>query len=203
MTRQYFLTGSLATIQAAIEQLRQQPFTGHHAIHVISLDKAGVKRHQLPAASAVHTRDIVRGAELGTLTGTSIGLMLFCANSLIVPFMDIGLAMQQAVFLALWLLPTLLGCVVGALLGWQRTSYKISRFEIALRQGQHLLMIDSEPYQASAIKALLGRFQLSVSGTDSTWITPFDEHDSEQTPLHGESQSTPTNSASIDYSKAA
>jgi hypothetical protein len=169
MKRHYYLTTDLDDLEAVEHDLEQAGVTTPQ-IHVLSDDDTGVKTHHLHEVEAVLKKDVVRGTGRGAIIGA------FGAAAVLLISWLTGFAETFTWIPAIFLAVVVFGFCTweGGLIGIQEPHSDFRRFQQALRAGQHVLFVDVEPEQESALRQVVaGHPKLQPAGEgDATprWV---------------------------------
>lgn len=140
MKRYFYLSDDLDDLEVIEEKLEEEGVS-RPQIHVISKDDVGLDKHKLHQVHQWFQTDVVhstlRGAVIGVLVAASIILICFAAG------LDDAIGGLPFIFLSIVLLGF---CTWEAgFIGTQLPNRHYKRFNAALENGQHLLMVDIEP----------------------------------------------------------
>ncbi|TGD74648.1 NAD/FAD-utilizing enzyme [Mangrovimicrobium sediminis] len=146
MQRHFFLSDNLDELQAVEDELRAAGITPPQ-MHVLSEDDAAVERRQLHPVEAVLRKNVVRGTERGALIG------LLCAGGVLTVCWATGIAHGVAWVPVIFLAVVLLGFCTweGGLIGIQEKHAEFRRFDEALADGRHLLLVDVDASDEQAM----------------------------------------------------
>ena len=173
MTREYFLVDSLAVTEQVTQHLHHKLQVKNHHLHVLSLDTQGLQQHHLNPATLIQKRDLIRGLELGALSGATLGMGLYIFAIFALLLVPLSADLKSLIFVAAFAVPLLVGSLLGACIGARAESYKIRRFHEELEAGRHVLMIDTDQQHCSIICREMRLYPLEGAGEDSTLILPF------------------------------
>lgn len=175
MKRYYFIDDSLDELEA-IEQELENAGVNKPQIHVLSQDDAGVSRHQrLNEVAPFLKKDIIHSGERGALIGLAVS-----ALAIVVAYftrLPDTIGWVPFVFLSI----ILLGFFTweGGLWGIQVPNSRFRRFERALKEGNHIIIIDvdtqQEPALQRAISAHPGLQPAGVGVPAPRWIVGFNQ----------------------------
>lgn len=146
MKRYYFITDDLDDLQGVETDLKSAGITTPQ-IHVLSRDDAGVERRRLHQVEAVLKMDVVHGTEKGALIG-----VIGAAAILLAAWLS-GLTATYTWIPAIFLAVIVLGFCTweGGLIGIQKPHADFQRFQGDLEAGRHILFVDVDPEQESAL----------------------------------------------------
>lgn len=152
MKRYYFISDNLNELAQVERELEQSGISTPH-IHVLSKDDVGVHQHRLHEVNAFLRQDVVRSGEFGALIGIVVSLLAIAIAWLS------GLAQIIGWMPFIFLSVVLLGFFTweGGLWGIQEPNSRFRRFEEALNNGQHLLLIDVDTRQEEIMRRTLAR----------------------------------------------
>lgn len=160
MKRYFYLSDDLDDLEVIEEQLEERGVSTPQ-IHVISKDEAGLDKHKLHQVHQWFQTDVVHT----TLRGALIGVLV--AAAIIVVAYVAGLAAVIGWFPFIFLSIVLLGfCTWEAgFIGTQLPNRHYKRFNKALEDGQHLLMVDIDPQEESILREVASQHpKLSPAG---------------------------------------
>lgn len=161
MKRYFFIGTNLDNLEAIETELEARHFATPQ-IHVLSRDDAGVQEHHLHQVHSLLRKDVIHSGEIGALVGLGVS------------FLSIAVAYASHLPETIGWLPficlslVLLGFFTweGGLFGIQVPNSRFRRFEEALRSGRHLLFVDAEPHQETALRQVLSGYpELESAGT--------------------------------------
>lgn len=178
MRREYFLAESLEDVDKAASILHDQLHINENNIHVISNDRKGIKQHNLHEGSIIEKSDLVRGVEHGALLGIAMGITGCAILVVNMPFWDMSELTKQAMTVLTLFGASMIGCIIGALVGLLHVNYKIFRFNEDLATGKSLMLVDSN--ELGKIKQALEKQPVIDKGEDSSFIFPFDEYENQR-----------------------
>ena len=152
MQRHYYVSDSLETL-ALIEQRLHADGIAKSQVHVLSDDHAEVERREINEVHSILRSDLIRSGLKGAALGFALGALCLGATALTGIHQTLGWV--PFIFLAI----VLFGFCTweGGLFGIQEKNSAFERFEKALAQGQHILMVDvhsdEEPILQQAVDA--------------------------------------------------
>lgn len=163
MKRYYFLTDDLDRLAEVEKDLLNNGITDPQ-IHVLSNDDSGVTRRKLHEVEAVLRKDVVQAMERGALMGVGAALLVLAVSFYSGVTATVGWV--PFVFLAI----VVLGFFTweGGLFGIQKPHHDFKRFQEALGNGRHLLLIDIDKNEKNALERVTAHCpELVFSGTGS------------------------------------
>jgi hypothetical protein len=185
MKRLYYLTDSLQCAEGISTQMHQQGVSDWN-FHIMSRNHSGVKKHSLHSSNwFFHDRDVIRSAERGALIGLYFsfifltGLIFFTefqlTTSLAAPLINLRY-FSLTLFVLICIAVSIMGAVIGGVIGMMFENTRVARFHDALGKGQYLLMIDVKKEQAEDIRQWMSQHMKmnEVGIDDSTVIKPFE-----------------------------
>jgi hypothetical protein len=150
MKRHYYISDDLDDLEIVEQDLESAGVTTPQ-IHVLSEDDAGVETHHLHKVEAVLKKDVVHGTELGALVGAAGAVII-----LVLAWFS-GLTETYTWVPAIFLAVIVLGFCTweGGLIGIQEPHVDFKRFENDLHAGRHVLFVDLDSDQESALHAVV------------------------------------------------
>lgn len=150
MKRHYFISDSLAEIENS-EHLMLEEGIAQQQIHVLSNDKAQVEIHDLHPVADVMKTDVIRQSLWGVLIG-AIGAITVLLGASLLGLTD-RIGMVPFGFLAV----VVLGFCTweGGFLGFQQQNKRFRRFQEDLRANKHILFVDTDRYDETALRRVL------------------------------------------------
>jgi hypothetical protein len=150
MKRYFFLEESLDDLELIERKLLARGMA-RPQIHVLSHDDAGVSGHRINEVHSLLRQDTIHASEIGALIGFAIAVV-----SVAIAYVS-GLpeTIGWAPFVMLSLI--LLGFFTweGGFFGFQMPNSRYRRFDDALRQGRHLLIVDVDHGQDYMLQQVL------------------------------------------------
>lgn len=116
--------------------------------------RPGTHLGQLHEAGYSIRKDLLRGAEVGLVTGGLFGLVLGMILYATQPF---GVDLEPVIILAMGVLFALLGAWSSSMIGVALPNSQLSQFEEEIEQGKVLLIVDVARDRVDEIRALIGR----------------------------------------------
>ncbi|GAB3291616.1 NAD/FAD-utilizing enzyme [Parahaliea aestuarii] len=152
MKRHYFISSDLDDLELVEHDLTEAGLVKPQ-IHVLSEDDAGVEQHHLHEVEAVLKKDVVHGTEMGAVVG-----VLGAAAVLALAWFS-GVTETYTWVPAIFLAVVVLGFCTweGGLIGIGETHSDFRRFEEDLRAGRHILFVDVDRNQESALNDVVQR----------------------------------------------
>ena len=147
MKRHYYISDDLDDLEHVEEEL-ERAGVATPQIHVLSRDDAGVALHEhLHPVESVLKKDVVHGTEVGAVIG-----ILAAVAVLLLSWMT-GISQAYTWTPAIFLAVVMLGFCTweGGLIGIGSNHVDFQRFEQDLQQGRHVLLVDIDPEQKSAL----------------------------------------------------
>ena len=148
MKRIYFLAPDIDITHKIVSDLLIADIEERH-IHIIG--KPGSHLEALPEASFMQKSDFIPALEQGVLLGAATGL--FCG--LVALILPIGLVLGGGAVFAITTAGAGLGGFSATLVGVSIDSRRIGQFEEAIKNGEFLIMIDTETDQIEKIKTII------------------------------------------------
>lgn len=162
MKRHFYISDNLDDLDHIEEELEAR---GVHQlqIHVISKDDSGVDTHDhLHNMDSVFKKNVVHG----TISGTWIGVVIAALVLIITSYSDWPETYTWMPFILLAIVLLGLSAWAGGLYGAQKLHKDFKRFELQLRQGKHVFIVDVDPDQeASLEKIVQAHSGLLLAGT--------------------------------------
>jgi hypothetical protein len=170
MLRHYYISDDLDDLEA-VEQELEAKGVSTPQIHVLSENDAEVEKHHLHAIEAVLKQDVVHSTELGAMVG-AIGAVLVLLLAYFMDWHTSAVGWIPFGFLAV----VILGFCTweGGLIGIQIPNHEFKRFQKLLKQGKHVIFVDVDPEQESALAEIVHNHpRLKLAGTGSAtpgWV---------------------------------
>jgi len=162
MKRHYYISDDLDDLDR-IEQELENSGLYKPQIHVFSKDDAGVDTHDhLHNISSVFKTDIIHGTFFGLWIGAILAALILIVTSYNnwtdtyswMPFVFFAMAVLG---FSAW---------VGGLYGIQGPHHDFKRFEMQLRTGRHVFVVDVDPDQEDRLERVVrGHPRLALAGT--------------------------------------
>jgi hypothetical protein len=161
--RIYWLLPDVESAQATMDDLLLA-FVDVRHMHFIGREDMDMK--DLPVASALHTSDFVRSAQIGMILGAVVGAL---GGVLVMAFYPlVGDEPQWGVAAALALAGALFGAWTSSMIGISTPSKRLQRFADEIEKGKILLMVDVNMWRVEEIEARLSRLhpEAHLEGTE-------------------------------------
>lgn len=173
MKRLYYLTRNIDAAERVSNNLHKLGITDKNFYVLSKNNESSLYRRHLHPANTLHKTDIIHGAELGSVYGLPVGILL----ALFLSFLPVygvpanGLAMFFTVVFCV-----LLGGWIGGFIGIQTENYKIRKFHNMLDKGYFLILVDVEVRQEKAVREQMKVAfpEVKYFGSDTSIITPFE-----------------------------
>ncbi|MEJ6005233.1 DUF1269 domain-containing protein [Paucibacter sp. AS339] len=146
--RIYWLLPNLGSARRTMNELLLARIGERH-IHFVAAE--GAEMSGLHAANVLQTSDLVGAAQTGLLMGAGLG----AAGGVAAAYSLGNMAMPAAVVIAMAGLGAVLGTWSSSMIGSSTPSRRLRRFELAMAQGQYLLMVDAPRERVAEIETLL------------------------------------------------
>ena len=168
MRRIYYLLDDINEADLISDTLHENGIADWQ-FHVLAKNEEGLCQHHLHQANFLQKRDVVHSGERGAIVGGGVGLYL---SLFILPWSISSTTLLLTVLLAL----TIVGVVIGGLLGNSHENYKIARFHDDLESGKLLILLDVKKDQHALVLHLMKvEFPaLNPAGDDSVFSNPFE-----------------------------
>ncbi|WP_320821891.1 hypothetical protein [Reinekea sp.] len=165
MKRLYYLINQIEYAEHISAELIVNGIDANH-IHVLSKDSNGMATRQLNGLNMCERFDFIRGA----LNGFLIGLLIFL-TALLIGHFTLGYDYSgSAQFISVVVL-LLLGTCTGAVIGFSNENIHLRRFQGAINEGRHLVMIDVGAHQERTVHTLVALLsKAQYSGEDDQVI---------------------------------
>lgn len=168
MQRLYFLIPDADTAKVLIGALLLARVP-ERRIHIIAKDYHLLVQSQLPKANLLHESDLVPAIEKGLAAGGIMGLL---AGLAAVSFPPAGLVLGGGAIFATTLSGTAFGSVVAPMIGISAKSSLLKPFEVAVENGQLLLLVDVTSDNYEMISQLIMSHYPKVSIQDTEPAIP-------------------------------
>jgi len=149
--RLYFMLPNVASAEKTANDLLLARIEDKH-MHFVA--KPGTHLGKLHEAGYGLRNDLLRGAEVGLISGGVLGLVLGIALYATQP---IGIVLQPVIVLAMAVLFAVLGAWFSSMVGIALPNSQLSQFEDEIAQGKVLLIIDVPRGRVDEIRTLIGR----------------------------------------------
>ncbi len=161
MKRHYFISDSLADLEAVEHELQNNGLTTPQ-IHVLSDSDGEVEKRHLHDVESVLKQDVVHSTKIGAVIGV-IAAALVLAGAYLLGLTESPAGWIPFVFLAV----VILGFCTweGGLFGIQEPHHDFKRFQDVLRAGKHIFFVDINPEQEAVLdKVVRAHPQLQLAG---------------------------------------
>lgn len=174
MKRYYYINDNLDELVQVEQELEHSGISTPH-IHVLSKDDAGVQNHHLHEVNTFMRQDVVRSGEFGALIGIALSLLV------------VGIAWFSGLSETIGWVPFVFLSVVllgfftweGGLWGIQEPNSRFRRFEQALNDGQHLLLVDVDDRHEEMMRRTLAQHPsvkpAGVGAAAPNWVVSWQE----------------------------
>ena len=149
--RLYFMLPNIASAEKTADDLLLARFEDKR-MHFMA--KPGTHLGKLHEAGYSIRNDLLRGAEVGLVTGGLFGLVL---GVVLYATQPVGIALQPVIILAMAVLFGVLGAWSSSMIGIALPNSQLSQFEDEIEQGKVLLIIDVPRKRVEEVRALIGR----------------------------------------------
>jgi len=150
MRRHFYLSDDLDDLEILERDLESRGIE-RPQIHILSNNDAGLETHHLHQVESILRKDVVHSTKIGFLVGLIVAsLPLLAAYFIGLPE---GYFWIPVIFLSI----ILLGFCTweGGLIGIHRPNHHYKKFEKAIRDGKHLLIVDVPPEQESLLEEII------------------------------------------------
>ena len=148
MVKHYYVSDDLDELEL-VEQELESIGIKESQIHVLSQSTVDVENHHLHMVDSLHQRDVIHSGEIGAVFGAIGALFIIAVTSL----------MGWAESAAGWMPFTFLAIIIfgfctweGGFIGIQKVNVSHAPFEKALKEGKHILLVDSNKQQKQAVR---------------------------------------------------
>lgn len=149
--RLYFMLPDVASAERTANDLllarledRYMHFMAKPGTHLGKLHEAGYRIRN----------DLLRGAEVGLISGGILGLVL---GIVLYATQPVGIVLQPVVVLAMAVLFGLLGAWSSSMIGIALPNSQLSQFEDEIEEGKILLIVDVSRDRVDEIRTLIGK----------------------------------------------
>jgi hypothetical protein len=149
--RLYFMLPSVASAERTANDLLLARIDDRH-MHFVATP--GTHLGKLHEAGYAIRKDLLRGAEVGLVSGGLFGLVVGIVLYAIQP---VGIILQPAIVLAMAVLFAVLGAWSSSMIGIALPNSQLSQFEEEIGQGKVLLIVDVPRGRVEEIRSLIGR----------------------------------------------
>lgn len=167
----YYLSPNLESTHKISDDLHDVGVSDFY-LHVISRDKAGLKKEHIHSSNWLETRDIIRDGFIGAFLGFLAGLLL---AGLLSFFKVFGADPPGILNIMLVGLVTLFGAWVGGLTGVASKNSKLEKFQGDLDAGKYLILIYALKEQEQDIRTMMKsrHTEAQLVATDKHFVNPF------------------------------
>ncbi|NNF50861.1 MAG: hypothetical protein HKN59_00340 [Gammaproteobacteria bacterium] len=167
----YYLSPNLDSTHSISDDLHDAGVSDFY-LHVISRDKAGLKKEHIHSSNWLETRDIVRDGFIGAFLGFLGGLLL---AGLFDFFQVFGVEPPGILNIMIVGLVTLFGAWVGGLTGVATKNKKLEKFQDDLDAGKQLILIYALKELDEKIRSLMKTKhpEAQLVATDAHFVNPF------------------------------
>ena len=164
MKRFYYLSDDLDDLEHIEAELESSGISTPQ-IHILSRNDAGLEEHHLHQVPSFLKKDVVHSTQIGAMLGAVVALVVivvtyvsgFAAKTGWVPF--IFLAVVAWGFIT-W---------EAGLFGIQVPNVHFKRFEDALKEGKHILFVETDRADEEVLRAVLGKHpKLESAGIETS-----------------------------------
>lgn len=150
MRRHFYLSEDLDDLETLEQDLESQGIE-RPQIHILSNNDAGLEAHHLHQVESIFRKDVVHSTKIGFIVG------IFVAAIPLIAAYAIGVAEGYLWIPIVFLSLILLGFCTweGGLIGIHRPNHHYKKFEQAIRDGKHLLIVDVTPEQETLLSDIV------------------------------------------------
>jgi hypothetical protein len=151
MVKHYYITDDLDDLER-VEQELESVGIKESQIHVLSESAADVESHHLHMVDSMLQRDVIHSGEIGAIVG-AVGALFILALTSMMGWAESAAGWIPFVFLSI----VIFGFCTweGGFIGIQKRNINYAPFEKALKEGKHVLLIDSSKQQQAAVKEVI------------------------------------------------
>lgn len=166
MRRLYFLVPTVDSARSIVDELLLLRVDEHH-IHILGNEDAHLLDEHLPEAGLLQSSDFIPAVERGLAVGGGTGLL---AGIAAVTFPPAGLVLGGGAILGLSLLGAGMGAWTSSMIGISIPNTQLESFQLAIEQGELLMMIDIPKSRIEEITELVRKHhpEAMVEGTEPT-----------------------------------
>ena len=169
MIKHYYIADDLDELEQIEQELESAGIKESH-IHVLSESAADVENHHLHMVNSLQQQDVVHSAEVGAIIGV-VGALSVLVLAHLFGWANSAAGWLPFIFLSI----VVLGFCTweGGLIGIQKPNINFAPFQKILKEGKHILLVDSSQQEEPAIdKVIDGHPDLKLAGTsESNWGT--------------------------------
>ncbi len=167
MIKHYYIADSLDELEQIEQELESAGVKESH-IHILSDNPADVENHHLHMVNSLQQQDTVHSAEVGALVGV-IGAIFVLMLAYFMGWTNSAVGWLPFVFLSI----AVLGFCTweGGLIGIQKPNVNFAPFQQLLKEGKHLLLVDTDHQQEPEIDRIVESHpHLHYAGmSESSW----------------------------------
>lgn len=149
--RLYFMLPSVASAEKTANDLLLARIEDRH-MHFVA--RPDIHLGQLHEAGYSIRKDLLRGAEVGLVSGGLFGLVIGIVLYAIQP---VGMILQPGIVLAMAVLFAVLGAWSSSMIGVALPNSQLSQFEEEIEEGKVLLIVDAPRGRVEEIRSLIDR----------------------------------------------
>lgn len=149
MRRIYFLVPNIETTHKIVEELQDEGIEDRH-IHILA--KRDTPLEGLPEAGVSIKTDFIPAVERGLALGGTTGLLAG-----LVGLRFAGFAIAGGPLLGIIMAGASIGSLMGGLAGMNSGNSRLRKFEVAIEQGELLVLVDIPRERIEAIRRLVIR----------------------------------------------
>ena len=148
MVKHYYVSDDLDELEL-VEQELESIGIKESQIHVLSQSTVDVENHHLHMVDSLHQRDVIHSGEIGAVFG-AIGALFIIAVTSLMGWAESAAGWMPFAFLAI----IIFGFCTweGGFIGIQKVNVSHAPFEKALKEGKHILLVDSNKQQKQAVR---------------------------------------------------
>ena len=148
MVKHYYVSDDLDELEL-VEQELESIGINESQIHVLSQSTVDVENHHLHMVDSLHQRDVIHSGEIGAVFG-AIGALFIIAVTSLMGWAESAAGWMPFAFLAI----IIFGFCTweGGFIGIQKVNVSHAPFEKALKEGKHILLVDSNKQQKQAVR---------------------------------------------------
>lgn len=167
MIKHYYIADDLDELEQIEHELASAGIKESH-IHILSDSPAEVENHHLHMVNSIQQQDVVHSAEVGAIVGV-IGAIFVLVLAHFMGWTNSSVGWLPFVFLSI----VVLGFCTweGGLIGIQKPNINFAPFQKILKEGKHILLIDSNHQQESTVDRIVGSHpHIQYAGvSESSW----------------------------------
>lgn len=172
MSRILFKVKDLETLQNCYQFLQDTGIREKH-LHVVSKKQGKLLRRGINSANFWYKTNVLNGSFKGFFIGLVAGLIV---SYILLKSQSLDGVYGTFGFVATTLVWTGFGTWIGGLLGLESINHKLKPYYSKIENGNHLLMIDLERYEKTALTVTLAEKFPSIEllSNDIETVIPFD-----------------------------